>query len=257
MWQRRNHQIGMLLTEENKMSLFLTSSAFTEDRSQLNPANGFVDRLRAVLPNRPLRVVYITSNPDDEETNATYSEATRNATLRSGFPMERFVMLDRQTIDQAQNLVSLADLIFLSGGHVPTQNRFFHEMNLKTLISDKTAVIIGSSAGSMNSADPVYAMPELEGEATDPSFKRVLSGLGLTSVHIIPHLELIRHEILDGLRLLEDILYEDSKMMTLHAMPDGSYAEKRDDTLIFYGETHEIRDGAMRKICEDGDHIVL
>ena len=40
-------------------------------------------------------------------------------------------------------------------------------------------------------------------------------------------------------------------------MPDGSYAEKRDGKLTFYGETHEIRDGVMRKICEDGDHFVL
>ena len=242
------------------MSLFLTSSAFTEDSSQLNPANGFVCRLRSALPNRPLRVVYITSNPDDQETNAIYSEVTRSAISLSDFAIEQFVMLDRQTIDQAPELVSSADLIFLSGGHVPTQNRFFQEMNLRALLSDysaKRAVIIGSSAGSMNSADPVYAMPELEGEASDPSFKRVLSGLGLTSVHIIPHLELTRYEMLDGLRLFEDILFEDSKTMTFHAMPDGSYAEKRDGTLTFYGETHEIRDGAMRKICEDGDYFVL
>lgn len=242
------------------MSLFLTSSAFTEDRSQLNPANGFLCRLRAVLPNRPLRVVYITSNPDDGETNAIYSEVTRNAIRQSGFVMERFVMLDRQTIRQAPKLLSSADLIFLSGGHVPTQNRFFQEMKLKTLLHDHSAhsaVIIGSSAGSMNSADPVYAMPELEGETSDPSFNRVLPGLGLTSVHIIPHLELTRYEMLDGLRLFEDILFEDSKTMTLHAMPDGSYAEKRDGTLTFYGETHEIRDGVMRKICEDGDQLAL
>jgi dipeptidase E len=242
------------------MSLFLTSSAFTEDSSQLNPANGFVCRLRAVLPNRPLRVVYITSNPDDGETNAIYSEVTRNAIQQSDFAMERFVMLDRQTMDQAPMLVSSADLIFLSGGHVPTQNRFFKEMNLRSLLFDhlpNSSVIIGSSAGSMNSADPVYAMPELEGEASDPSFKRVLSGLGLTSVHIIPHLELTRYEILDGLRLFEDILFEDSRTMTLHAMPDGSYAEKRDGTLTFYGETHEIRAGVMRKICEDGNYFVL
>ena len=63
--------------------------------------------------------------------------------------------------------------------------------------------------------------------------------------------------MLDGLRLFEDILFEDSRMMTLHAMPDGSYAEKRDGMLIFYGETHEIRDGVMRKICEDGNYFVL
>ena len=66
------------------------------------------------------------------------------------------------------------DVIFLGGGHVPTQNAFFHRIGLREKIRNFDGIVIGISAGSMNSADVVYAQPELPGEAADESYQRFL-----------------------------------------------------------------------------------
>lgn len=75
----------------------------------------------------------------------------------------------------------------------------------------------------MNCADMVYASPELDGEALDPAFKRWIPGLGLTRVNIFPHFEMLKDDILDGLRVIEDITYADSMGQEILALNDGSY----------------------------------
>ncbi len=61
-----------------------------------------------------------------------------------------------------------------------------------------TEVVLGISAGTMNSADIVYAQPELEGESIDSAYQRFLRGLDLTKCMIIPHYQDIKDQILDG-----------------------------------------------------------
>ena len=55
----------------------------------------------------------------------------------------------------------------------------------------------------MNAAGTVYAVPELDGEAADPSYRRFISGLGLTKTMILPHYQACRNDVIDGLRLFE------------------------------------------------------
>lgn len=239
------------------MILFLTSSAYNEECTKLNPANHFTELLREALPQRPLHFLYIASSPDDYEVSETYSGLHREAFLNSGFELESFVLLDRRTAGQAEHLVNQADLIFLSGGHVPTQNRFFQVINLKELIRDYKGVVIGSSAGSMNSAGRVYSHPELEGEAVDPSYQRWLTGLGLTEIKILPHLNEVRNETVDGLRMFEDIAFPDSMGETFYALPDGSFFRVDPDSTVLYGEAYEVSDGEMKKILEDGENIAI
>ena len=74
-------------------------------------------------------------------------------------------MLDNRTVNQASSLVAEADLIFLSGGHVPTQNAFLNSVGMRELLQSSDKLVIGSSAGSMNAAELVYAQPEEAGEA--------------------------------------------------------------------------------------------
>lgn len=82
---------------------------------------------------------------------------------------------------------------------------------------------MGISAGSMNCADMVYAQPELEGEAADPSYERFIVGLGLTERNILPHYQMVKDYTLDGLRLMEEITYPDSAGREFYALEDGSY----------------------------------
>ena len=155
------------------MKLFLTSSpcAQVDGIVMLNPEYDFVYHLSQALPN-PIRCLYVCSDPDNEPDTDYYAQEMRLFFQRSGFVFSQFEMLDWRTASQAGDLVMQSDFILLCGGHVPTQNRFFHEVGLVQLLQEYEGVVMGISAGSMNCADWVYAHPEDPGEADDPEYAR-------------------------------------------------------------------------------------
>lgn len=210
--------------------------------------NGLADALRALLPARALRALLVTSDPADRERTAHMAAELRATLEKSGYAVERFDSLDGANDADAPALVAAADLILLAGGHVPTQNAYFQRIGLRELLDGFSGVLIGISAGSMNSAETVYAQPELPGESTDAAFQRHLPGLGLTKKQIIPHYQAIRDELLDGKRLFEDITYPDSNGREFFAIPDGSYLRVDPDGERFHGEVWRIADGVCEKI---------
>ena len=113
-------------------------------------------------------------------------------------------------------------------------------------------MVMGISAGSMNAADEVYVQPEEEGESS-PDFPRFAPGLALTEVNILPHYQKVKDNILDGLRLFEDITYADSFGHTFFALPDGSYFYQDDDQLLLLGKAFLFRDGEKTPLTEDGE----
>ena len=143
-------------------------------------------------------------------------------------------------------------MIFLSGGHVPTQNAFFQEIGLGVLLDDFPGVVVGISAGSMNCADTVYVQPEEEGESA-PEFERFAPGLGLTGVNILPHYQKVKDNYLDGQRLYEDITFADSFGQMFFVLPDGSYFYQDDDCLLLCGLGYLLRDGVMELLNPDGE----
>ena len=149
------------------------------------------------------------------------------------------------------------DVVLLAGGHVPTQNNFFHRIGLKNRLEDFNGLIISWSAGSMNCADIVYAGPEMEGEAIDPNYTRWIQGLGITNINILPHFQSLREEWLDGFRLIEDITFEDSMGHEIIALNDGSYITIQDGVTRLFGEAYKIIDGKIELICQNGMSIVL
>ena len=149
------------------------------------------------------------------------------------------------------------DVIILGGGHVPSQNAFMKKLKLKERLADWDGLLIGGSAGSMNCAEVVYAGPELPGEAVDPEFQRWISGLGITKTNIFPHFEMLKDEMLDGMRLVEDITYSDSMGHEIIALNNGSYIVVENGVETLYGEAYSIKDGIRRQICEDGEWVKL
>lgn len=109
----------------------------------------------------------------------------------------------------------------------------------------------------MNCAETVYAGPELPGEAVDPEYQRWISGLGVTQINIFPHFEDLREEMLDGMRLVEDITYSDSFGHEIIALNNGSYILIEDGQEIICGEAYRILDGTLEQICADNQQIVL
>ena len=158
---------------------------------------------------------------------------------------------------KASELVKNSSLIILAGGHVPTQNRFFSKIGLRALLKDYNGILIGISAGSMNSAETVYAQPERDGEAMDPAYQRFLPGLGLTKTMLLPHYQENKDDILDGLRVYEDIAFSDSYGNVFYAIPDGTYLLIEGGKEELRGEAYRISNGNMLQVSKANDIVRL
>ena len=239
------------------MIAFITSSPFREDvdRPTFSNQNGFADRIVECLPEFP-RCLYICSSPDRHDLNCRFGADVFMAFANAGVHFTTYQVLDDQNAYMAGELVENADLIVLAGGHLPTQNAFFQEIGLRELLEGFDGVVMGISAGSMNSADVVYVQPEEPGESA-PEFERFRPGLGLTEVQILPHYQKVKDDILDGLRLFEDITYADSMDNTFFALPDGSYIVDDGEGPVLFGEGYCLHDGVLEQIAEDGDEVAL
>lgn len=238
------------------MTYFLTSSTCMPDSPALNPANGFVDELRKALPG-PCRALFIASDPDDDAKLRRFVEAMEYGFVQIGIRFTELSLLFRETQDKCDWLCAHTDVIFLCGGHVPTQNRFFQELGLREKLKDWDGVVVGVSAGSMNAADVVYAQPEEPGEAVDPDYQRWLPGLELTKYNMIPHYNQDKDWTLDGLRLYEDITYTDSMGHRFYVLVDGSYILGRDGGEELRGEAYLIENGVLTQISREGDILPL
>lgn len=238
------------------MICFLTSSPVDNDSSRLNPANGFIDELRKYIPSGA-NVLFICSDPDGYEGTDLFAQETEKSFNDDGFHFGRFSALDHRNYKDARSLINDSDFIILAGGHVPTQNRFFAEIGLRDLLRSFDGVLMGISAGTMNSAGTVYAQPELPGEAVNTGYIKFLPGLDLTSTMILPHYQECKNAVLDGLRVYEDITYKDSIGRNFYAIPDGSYLFICVRTEELRGEAYLIRDGAIKQISSDGECITL
>ena len=228
------------------MTLFLTSSpcVIGAPKAILNPANGFIDNLREALPQWP-RVLFVCSDPENHDMTCGFANDMLEALRDVGIPCGGFMVLDGCNADEAAFLVAISDLIILSGGHVPTQNRFFQDICLRELLIDYPGVVMGISAGSMNCADEVYAQPEEPGESIDPEYERFLPGLGLTDANILPHYQQVKDNILDGVRLYEDITFGDSMGRKFYVLPDGSYLLQSEEGAAIFGEAYCLSDGIL------------
>ena len=234
------------------MICFLTSSPIFYGTDVLNPANGFLDRLRACFP-QPCRAVFVCSDPDGHVRTDLFAASVQRSFEAEGFSFERYAVLDGRNREQAASLIREANFLILAGGHVPTQNRFFARIGLRELLASFDGVLVGISAGSMNSAETVYAQPEWEGEAIDPDYRRFLPGLGLTSQMLLPHYQSLKDEVLDGLRIMEDIAYPDSMGRTITVLVDGSYLYLDDCKETVFGEAYRLADGVLTRISALGE----
>ena len=195
----------------------------------------------------PYHALLVASSPDEIEKTRKYAQEIVDVMEKHVLCLSGFDILDRNSAKRTKELVDKADIIIAMGGHVPTQNAFFQQIDLKKYLQDFHGVWIGSSAGSMNSATLVYAQPELEGEVIDPTYQRFIPGLGLTEKMILPHYSSWKNDVVDGLRLLEDVTYPDSQGHTFYLMEDGSYVlgdtEEKIEEVV--GEHYVLRDGVI------------
>ncbi|MCB7319690.1 Type 1 glutamine amidotransferase-like domain-containing protein [Lacrimispora sp. 210928-DFI.3.58] len=245
------------------MILFLTSSPCSNDLPEgldipciLNEANGFVELLsQCWKPDSQCLIV--SSDPDNYEMNDEMAETFGAAFSFHGLTLSDLAVCDSRNEEDASFFVGSSDVIILAGGHVPTENAFFHRIHLKELLQDFPGIVIGISAGTMNCAGVVYAQPELEGESIDPDYERFLPGLGLTGINVLPHYQQVKDYYLDGKPLFESITYPDSFGRQFLALVDGSFVLECDGHAELYGEAYLIEDGQLSQICREGEHTNL
>ncbi|MBO4872569.1 MAG: dipeptidase E [Lachnospiraceae bacterium] len=255
------------------MTLFLTSSFCLREVVGIDPTAGFLDELKARLP-RPCRLLFVCSKENDPDVTDLYAASTADCFKREGFFFSQFRILDGRTASHAAEWAADSDLIILSGGHVPTQSAFFTKIGLKDILrkynafpsgeggpqpkaavdevppsSSAEKIVIGISAGTMNCAETVYAMPELDGESLDPAYERFIPGLGLTDISVIPHYDYMKDVMLDGKRAMEDIAYPDSFGREFLVLPDGSYVLiEAGKAPVIRGRAWRLKDGKMTEI---------
>lgn len=217
--------------------------------------NGLLDKLKSIWP-QDAKVLIICANPDNHEKNDGVYACLKEALPMSGLSVSYLAQCDDRNPDIIENLPDM-DVIILAGGHVPTQNRFMKQLRLKERLLEFKGILVAWSAGSMNCAEMVYAGPELEGEALDPLYERWIPGLGITNINIYPHFQKLRDEYLDGMRLIEDITFEDSVGHEIIALNDGSYLMIENGQTTLYGEAYRIQDRQLTQLCKDGECIVL
>ena len=245
------------------MKLFLTSSPIGIYRSEepldytgFNPANGMTEELRGFWTD-DARCLLISAFPDEYELNDKMREDYERIVRDTGLSASCMDIADLRNGEEKADALLTYDFVILGGGHVPTENAFFKSIGLAEKFREYQGIVMGISAGTMNCARVVYAQPEMPGEATNPSFERFIPGLGLTEYNIIPHFNAVRYDVIDGMRLIEDIAFPDSMGHTFYALTDGSYLLQTEDGAEIKGEAYMIRDGAIMQVSADGDSFIL
>ncbi len=239
------------------MVVFLTSSPTGPlDNSRpvegLDSKNKFRENLSRYW-RADARCLMISAFPENVDANIQMQTFFANALEVSGLSISTMDIWDCRTEDFSQVTLHSYDVILLGGGHVPTQNAFFRAIGLWKKIKDFDGIVIGISAGTMNSAGAVYAQPELPGEALDLDYPRFLKGLGLTKTNILPHYQMVKDWELDGMRLFEDITYGDSFGHEFIALVDGSYLMIEYGVETIWGEAYLIVNGRCHQICKENE----
>lgn len=247
------------------MKTLIMSSSFTvyeKDKNGneyariIDNDNGFLDNLKKHITRRKCMVV-ISGNPKKKRYGDP-NEITKQSFAMSGIPFDEYIYVSDVNKEHIAEYIAKADCINLFGGHLPTANAFINELNLRDLLKDYNGVIIGASGGAMNMAEKVYCIPEVEGEHIDKNFNRILDGLALTNINIIPHYKLFEKKVFtDGIKMLEDILLPDSYKTPMIAIPDRSYIIQQGKKIDIFGNSYLLRDGKVTQICETNKSISL
>ena len=163
----------------------------------------------------------------------------------SGLFFDEYLVLDNRNKDNVSKILEDSSLIFLCGGNTYKQNKFFNEINLKNYIKELDCVVVGISAGAINSAKDVFNSPEEEEDLINPMY---LSGLELTNINIEPHFDANNEN-----ELQQKYIIEESFNRIIYGIPDGSYIKDN----IIYGECYKIENGKIELICNNNESVSL
>ena len=218
----------------------------------INNTNGIVERIKEVLKKEE-NILFFASDPNDYEKLDIYCPLIFESFNKSGFNFKSYKIVDNRYNGNLKEDIEYSDIIFLTGGHTPTQMKFFEEINLRELLKSYEGVVIGQSAGALNMAELVVCAPEYV-EEIDTSY--TWNGLGLTKINIEPHF------VTEELTNAEDILIREelmklSDLYKIYAILDGTDIYDDGITQTMYGEGYILEKRKVKKICNNKEKITL
>ncbi len=248
-------------------AIFLTSSLggytrtikgneVVEKITRCDNSNHFVDRLKCILP-KINNFVFIASNPDGVEKTDAYANNIVKALNLDDFEIKNLIIIDHRFEGDITRAILSADVVFLAGGNVPSQNKYFKEIDLKSILENYQGVLIGQSAGSMNCSKIVYAQPEEDDEFDNVNFQREITGLGLVDFAIMPHMNSANEVDELGHPSVMEMCLEDSFNIPHYGICDYGFIEIRGGKSIAYGKTFFIKEGEINQLCDDGESIEI
>ena len=200
------------------MNVILTSDIMSPDKRQLNSQNGFVDKIHEYVGD--INCLYIPSDPHTPLLTNTISSHHKRAFEKSGFTVKNWEVLSIYKKSVIQQLISQTNLIILAGGHVPTQNKFFHHIHLEKYIKNYDGLVIG-----------------------------------IVDISVLPHYADVKNQRVDNQRIMEDVTLPDSYGRKFYAIEDGAFIIPTENKI--YGNCYVIKDGRVRKVCNTGEVVNL
>ena len=218
--------------------------------------NQFIDRLKSY--SKKLKTfVCVASNPDGAKITDEYANIIVRALNLDDFQIENVCIIDHRFKGNIKNTINSADCVFLMGGNVPTQNKYFKEIGLKEILKSYKGIIIGQSAGSMNCCQNVYAQPEEDDEFEDENFQRRLEGLGLVNYSIMPHMNCAEEKDDKGHPSVMEMCLKDSYTLPHYGIVDYGFIEVKNGSSTAYGKTLFIKNGECIHICGENEIVKI
>lgn len=216
--------------------------------NELDNSNGIVDQMKKGLKGNNA-ILFIASTPDNKEKTDSYSKLLFEGLKMSGIVFNEYFVLNSSTIDNVDEYIKKANMIYLSGGDTYIQNEFFKKLNLREKIKDFNGLVLGQSAGAINMAEDAFNSPE-EMEDSEPVF---FKGLGLTNINVDPHFVFDDSDFDDCKKYQRNAIIAESYNRVIYGQCNGSHVLiDEEGNATIYGETYMISKGQISLICENG-----
>lgn len=144
---------------------------------------------------------------------------------------EAYVVDGRMTAEQAQKVVSEADVVWLSGGSTPMQFYYFQKYGLDTILQQHDGIIIGMSAGAIN-----MAVTSICTVSCGHKEQVIYHGLGCVDISVEPHFTKNK---------FSDELIDLSKKYRIYGLCDDGIIVCSKERIEFYGEIYKLKDGRI------------
>lgn len=147
-----------------------------------------------------------------------------------------YVVDGRMAKEEAQNAVSKADVVWLSGGDTPVQYGYLQEYGLDTILKEHQGVIIGMSAGSINMAELSICTLSC-GHVR----QQIYQGIGCVDISVEPHFipEKVSEELL-----------ELSQKYVIYGLCDDAIIVVKEKEIKLCGDVYKLWNGKLQKALD-------